>query len=73
MEWDRVEVQLGQVLRRMREGRRLSQEQFALACGISRAYYGRVERGEFSATVGLCKRIADALGLTMADLFRDIV
>lgn len=72
MDWDKVEVQFGQTLRKLREGRHLSQLQFAEQCGISRAYYGRLERGEFSITINLCKQIADAMGITMADLFRDI-
>lgn len=54
VKWDSINVQFGNVLRRIREGRHLSQEQFAELCGISRAYYGRIERGEHSVTLELC-------------------
>jgi len=47
---------LGNVIRKYREQRNFSQEQFANICGISRAYYGRIERGEHSITVETCKK-----------------
>ena len=73
MQWDNINVQFGNVLRRIREGRHLSQEQFAELCGISRAYYGRVERGEHSITLELCQKISEATGLSFSELFEDIV
>jgi len=73
LHWSNVNVQFGQVLRKIREGRGLSQEQFAELCGISRAYYGRIERGEHSVTLELCQKISDATGLAFSELFEDIV
>lgn len=40
--------------------------------GISRAYYGRIERGEHSLTVEKCQMIATALGVRIADLFTEL-
>ena len=73
MEWEDVNIQFGNILRKTREARHLTQEEFAELCGISRAYYGRIERGEHSVTLELCKRISDATGITLASLFEDIV
>ncbi len=73
MHWNNINIQFGNVLHRIREGRRLSQEQFAELCGISRAYYGRIERGEHSVTLELCQKISEATGLSFAELFEDIV
>lgn len=73
MHWSNINVQFGNVLRRIREGRNLSQEQFAEFCGISRAYYGRIERGEHSVTLELCQKISEATGLSFSELFEDIV
>ena len=73
MKWEDVNIQFGNILRKTREARRLTQEEFAELCGISRAYYGRIERGEHSITLELCKRISDATGITLASLFEDIV
>lgn len=73
MEWKDINIQFGNVLRKTREARGLTQEEFAALCEISRAYYGRVERGEHSITLELCKRISDALGITLSALFEDMV
>lgn len=64
-----INVALGNVLRKYREGRNLSQDEFAELCGISRAYYGRIERGEHSLTVEKCHRIASVLNIRLADIF----
>lgn len=63
---------LGNNIRKYREERKLSQEKFAHLCHISRAYYGRIERGEYRVTVDMCKRIADALGIPIFMLFVDL-
>lgn len=67
-----VNVALGDVIRKYREGRSLSQEEFSELCGISRAYYGRIERGEHSITIEKCQQISDALHIRLADLFIDL-
>ncbi len=72
-DWRNINVQFGDILRRLREARGQTQEQFAALCGISRAYYGRIERGEHSTTLDQCQRISDATGVSLAELFEDIV
>lgn len=67
-----VNEALGNILRKYREGRGYSQEEFAELCGISRAYYGRIERGEHSITVEKCHQIASALNVHIADLFAEL-
>ena len=67
-----INVAFGDVLRKFREGRGYTQEEFAEICEISRAYYGRIERGEHSVTVEKCYQIAQALNVRMADLFAEI-
>ncbi len=67
-----VNVAFGDVLRRFREGRGFSQEEFAELCQISRAYYGRIERGEHSITIEKCHKIATALNVRIADLFDEM-
>ena len=49
MKRENINLQFGNVLRKIREGRCMTQEEFSAFCGISRAYYGRIERGEHSA------------------------
>lgn len=67
-----VNFALGNVLRKYREGRGLAQDEFAELCGISRAYYGRIERGEHSPTIEKCQLIASALNIRLADLFTEL-
>lgn len=66
---DSINVYLGNEIRKMREGRGYTQSKFSEMCGISRAYYGRIERGEYNVTVEMCQRIADALGCHISELF----
>ena len=67
-----VNIAFGDVLRKFREGRGYTQEEFAEICEISRAYYGRIERGEHSVTVEKCYQIAQALNVRVADLFAEM-
>lgn len=73
MKWNNINVQFGNILKRVRENLKMSQEEFAGMCGISRAYYGRIERGEHSVTLEICQKISEATGLSFSELFEDIV
>ncbi len=64
-------IALGHAIRRVRKERDLSQEQLALAAEVDMSYFGRVERGDNNVAVLSLKRIADALGLTMAELMNE--
>lgn len=60
---------LGQQIRRLRDEKTLSQEEFAGLADIDRAYYGGIERGERNvAAINLIK-IADALNVEVGKLF----
>lgn len=72
MDWNNINIQFGNILRKIREARGMTQEQFALFCDISRAYYERIERGEHSTTLDICRKISDALGITISELFADL-
>ncbi len=60
---------LGQQIRRLREEKRLSQEEFAGLADIDRAYYGGIERGERNVAAINIIKIADALGVEVGKLF----
>jgi transcriptional regulator with XRE-family HTH domain len=60
---------LGQQIRRLREEKELSQEEFAGLANIDRAYYGGIERGERNVTAINLIKIADALDVEIGKLF----
>lgn len=50
---------------------KLTQEALADIAGIDRSYTGKVERGESNVSLVNINRIADALGVEPAELFRE--
>ena len=60
---------LGQQIRRLREEKGLSQEEFAGLADLDRAYYGGIERGERNVAALNLIKIAEALDVDVGDLF----
>jgi len=60
---------LGKHIRRLREARGFSQEGFAAAAGLDRAYYGGIERGERNVAALNLMRIARTLDVDVGELF----
>ena len=59
----------GDAIRAIRKERGISQEAFALKCGLDRSYYGAVERGERNVSLTNIIRIAEALQTPAATIF----
>ena len=62
-------VALGQAIRAARLERGISQEELAVRVVIDRSYVSSIERGAQNPGVVSLLRIADALGMTAAELF----
>ncbi|RFA24711.1 transcriptional regulator [Alkalilimnicola ehrlichii] len=56
-------------MRALRKARGFSQEAFAAAAGLDRAYYGGVERGERNVAALNLIRIASCLSVEVGELF----
>lgn len=67
---DRVLEALGEALRAARSKRGVSQETLSLETGVHRNYIGGIERAERSPSVAAVAKLADALDLSLADLFQ---
>ncbi len=61
----------GNRMRTIRRLKHLSQEELADIAGIDRTYIGGVERGERNLSLLNIKKLADALGVTVKDIFED--
>ena len=67
-----INEKVGMNIRNLRESGGFSQVDFAEECQISRAYYGRIERGEHSITLETCEKIAKTLGVPISRLLSNI-
>src|SRR5919206_975662 len=63
------EVDVGERLRELRRFRRCTLRTIAERSGLSESFLRQVERGRSSASIASLRRIADALGVSIADLF----
>ena len=64
-----IRQRIGWNLRRLRNERDISQEDFATDSGFDRGYISGVERGVRNPSVLVLERIASALQIDVAELF----
>jgi transcriptional regulator with XRE-family HTH domain len=64
-----AEVDVGERLRALRRSRRATLRTVAERSRLSESFLSQVERGRSSASIESLRRVADALGVSMADLF----
>jgi transcriptional regulator with XRE-family HTH domain len=64
-----IEKQFGNRVKQLRLKAGLSQEELAFKAGVHRTYLGGIERGERNPSLKNIAALAQALGVTLADLF----
>jgi len=69
---DDILKRFGDRVRELRKHEGYSQESFADECGLDRTYMGGIERGERNVALRNIGKIAEALGISIAELMRDI-
>ena len=62
----------GERVRELRKEQGYSQENFAYACELDRTYIGGIERGERNVALRNIERIADTLGISVAELMEGV-
>jgi ribosome-binding protein aMBF1 (putative translation factor) len=67
-----IQVQFGRSVRKLRLKRKLSQEQLAEAADLHQNYIGRIERAQVNASLINIGKLARALKVKPAELFRGI-
>lgn len=60
---------LSDKIKLFRTNKGLSQKEVAMSIGIDQAQYSRIESGKVEPTVSSLEKIADALGVEVAELF----
>lgn len=68
---DLSQSQLGERILEFRSLRRMSLRELGEAAGTTAGFLSQLERGQTNASIGVLRRIAAALGLTLADLFEE--
>lgn len=72
MSMGNIQEEFGARVRQLRKGRGWTQEQLAEAAGRHWTCIGGIERGERNVTLQVVYDIANALGVSVEDLFRGI-
>lgn len=67
-----VEIAFGQILRRLRGEKKISQEKLALMTGLDRTYISLLERGMRQPTLKTMLLLARALGVSSGQLITDV-
>jgi len=65
---DTLPVQLGATIRRLREAKKLTQDQLAAAVGMMRSNISRIEAAKHRPTLETMEKIAKALKVSLAEL-----
>lgn len=64
-----IGISLGQEIKKYRQRLGISQEELSFRAGINTAHLGQIERAEKNPTIETVSRIAEALGITLSQLF----
>ncbi len=62
--------EFGKYLRRIRESKKISQENLSLKAGYYRTYVGKIEQGLYSPSLHTVWRLSDALGMHLTEFFK---
>ncbi len=64
---------LGRRIRKLRDQKGWSQEEFADICGVNRSYMGRIERGELNLTLDSLQKVSRGLNRSVSALLKGIL
>lgn len=67
-----VLMRFGEAVRRYRQMRQISQEDFAEICGLHRTYISDIELGKRNVSLENIEKIAIALDMTISELFAEV-
>ena len=68
----KIQELFGAEVRRLRERKGLSQEDFADEAGIHRTYVSSIELGKVQVSIGVAHKLATALGVPLSKVWKRI-
>ena len=63
---------LGEVIFKVREKRKLTQEQLSLLCDLNRTYLSRIEKGKANPSVKILNKICRILKIKICNLLKGL-
>jgi transcriptional regulator with XRE-family HTH domain len=66
-----IDLEVGDKIKAYRTLKGLSQKEVAITIGADQGQYSRIESGKVEPTLPSLRKIADALGVSLADLFTE--
>lgn len=69
---ERILMEYGQAIRRMRQKKSISQERLADLCGLHRTYISDIELGKRNVSLENIEKMAIALGMKISELFEEV-
>lgn len=67
-----IQKEFGLRIQQLRKGIGMSQEKFALSIDMDRTYLASIEAGKRNPSLQNIKKIADGLGISLCDMFREL-
>ena len=67
---DKISKQLGQNMKRIRAKKNMSQGDIARALEVDRGYISNIENGKKNPTLATIQKLANALGVSAAELLK---
>ena len=67
-----IKKKFGLRIKELRNNLGISQEKFALSIDMDRTYYASVESGKRNISIVNIEKIAQGLGVTLEELFKDL-
>lgn len=67
-----IQIRFGNVVRKLRIQKNISQEDFADMCGLHRTYISDVELGKRNVSLENIERIVTALDMSLSDFFGEV-
>ncbi len=67
-----IQKSFGLKVQQLRKEKGLSQEKFALSIDMDRTYFASVEAGKRNIAIKNIQKIADGLGVSLSELFKNL-